>query len=156
MASAVLKMCNVFKLKTEEILCGHFSHKYETYMAKRPRGSTHKIIFTNVAVKERSSGDIYIYFLEVGERKRGKRDYERRWEERQWGDDQLSAYHLLGVSPAPCWMCLIGRPVWIGSCPGCWTLKAGAALRGRWSGSLYSSVLKSSLSPLCAWACTAK
>lgn len=151
MASSVLKMCNVFQLKTEEILCDHFfPMKMKPVWEKKTcsQNNFHKCSWETV---------VMFFFFWTGMRGREEREIMREDEMRgkEW-DDQLSAYLWLGVSPAPCWMCLIGRPVWIGSCPGRWALKAGAVLRGCWSGSLYSSVLKSSLSPLWAWARTAK
>jgi len=60
------------------------------------------------------------------------RGYEMR-------DDQGSDYLRLGVSPAPRWMCLIGRVVWIDSCPGHW------ALSGWRSPAPYSSPLNGTL-----------
>ncbi len=84
--------------------------------------NSHWVIFTPAAGKE-----------EKGSRRESKKREERRkeklWEDMRWEgrrrDDQGSDYLRLGVPPAPCWMCLIGRVVWIDSCPGHW------ALRGR-------------------------
>lgn len=83
---------------------------------------SHSVIFTPAAGKEEK-------VVWVSQKKRGERRKEKLWGDMRWEgrrrDDQGSDYLWLGVSPAPSWMCLIGRVVWIDSCPGRW------ALRGR-------------------------